>query len=375
MPKLKLKPKRRLPIVYPQNTRHQLPEGLLAPGTPATPATLPTGSQGSATWPMAWRALSPSASSSDQDLSTPPQQATSSLSVDPAWSHLVVIPHAVGSQMEALSAALSDGFRPQQPIAAVALEGKGFRGQRGRPWVADRGNLFFSAVIPLNSAHSSSQKSPQSCANRHACLQMLPTLAALRAASDVFGLPQHLNPAWAPPPTLPQAQASAEPSQALALKWVNDLLFGGCKVGGGLVFLTDLGPSQGAFATLGLGINLAVPPHVPRAPDTPPASALGQVSPLAGTPKGWNMFLEALLNHLGQLLPAIDACDPHTPSPIYTGYSSHLAGVGKPIRLWGEEKQKAHDGVLVGVQPDLGLCLAGETKPHHHGRLQLLAEI
>ena len=62
------------------------------------------------------------------------------------WRRLIVIGEATRSQFDALREALGDGLTLDGPTAILAIDGRNFRGQRGRPWSPIEGNLFLTAI-------------------------------------------------------------------------------------------------------------------------------------------------------------------------------------------------------------------------------------
>lgn len=110
-------------------------------------------------------------------------------------------------------------------LVVLALEQTAGRGRSGRAWHSPRGNLFCSILLPPGDAL------------RGGAAALVAGLAAHDAASGLV-----------PPPHL------------LALKWPNDLLVGGAKLGG---VLTEGGTTRDGAPWLvaGIGLNLAHHPH------------------------------------------------------------------------------------------------------------------
>jgi BirA family biotin operon repressor/biotin-[acetyl-CoA-carboxylase] ligase len=137
-------------------------------------------------------------------------------------------------------AAAEEGEGPG--LVVLALEQTAGRGRSGRTWHSPRGNLFCSILLPPEDALRGG------------------------AAALVAGLAAHDAVA----PLLP-------PPHRLALKWPNDLLVGGAKLGG---VLTEAGTTRGGTPWLvaGIGINLA---HHPEGLERPVTSlpALGATAP------------------------------------------------------------------------------------------------
>ncbi len=122
----------------------------------------------------------------------------------------------------------------------VALEQTAGKGRQGREWVTKSGNFFGSTLITLGSGDPPAQS-----------LSLAAGLALVEAID------------------------AAVPDQALLLKWPNDLLLGGAKLGGILL------ERQGDRVVAGFGVNLASSPGLAGRPT---ASLGGRISPQAFAP-------------------------------------------------------------------------------------------
>ena len=122
----------------------------------------------------------------------------------------------------------------------VALEQTAGKGRQGREWVTKSGNFFGSTLITLGSGDPPAQS-----------LSLAAGLALVEAID------------------------AAVPDQALLLKWPNDLLLGGAKLGGILL------ERQGDRVVAGFGVNLASSPGLAGRP----TASLGcRMSPQAFAP-------------------------------------------------------------------------------------------
>ncbi len=120
------------------------------------------------------------------------------------------------------------------------------------------------------------------------------------------------------------------------LKWPNDLVYDGAKLGGILVELGGdfMGPSR---AIIGIGINVRVPGTVRDAlarPCTDLADVCGDVAPDRGA-------LAAAV--IAQLVPALDAFDDDGFGAFAGAWAAHDALAGRAVRVEGAR------GVLEGV--------------------------
>lgn len=133
------------------------------------------------------------------------------------------------------------------PLWIVAAQQTKGRGRLGREWVSPRGNLHASMIC---SEFLEARVAPE--------LGFVTGVAAMRAfrASGV--------------------------QAAIGLKWPNDLLMEGAKLGG--ILLECLGPSAAPVATIGVGVNVMLAPR-----DLPyPARALSELG--ASAPSAETFF-------------------------------------------------------------------------------------
>ena len=156
------------------------------------------------------------------------------------WRRLIVIARATRSQFDALHEALANGLSLDGPTAAVALDGRGFRGQRGRQWATAPGNLYLTVVVPMNAPAS----------DVVAGLTMLPAVAVVDAIRGC-------------------GADEARPT----IKWVNDILIHGRKVGGVLTSTVCRGGLIES-AVIGIGVNVSRAPRVEPTPFVPRVGCL-----------------------------------------------------------------------------------------------------
>ncbi|WP_424361932.1 biotin--[acetyl-CoA-carboxylase] ligase [Methylocystis parvus] len=128
------------------------------------------------------------------------------------------------------------------PLWIVASAQKNGRGRLGREWISPAGNLYTSFVY---SGFSEARVAPE--------LGFVAGVAAIRALRAVIG------------------------RDAFKLKWPNDLLFDGAKLGG--ILLECVNASTLPTAIIGVGVNVA------RAPEglPYPARALSELGAIAPT--------------------------------------------------------------------------------------------
>lgn len=258
---------------------------------------------------------------------------------DDYWHGACVVKEAGASQFDALRALLAGGFRPPGPLFTLAGAGRGFHGQRGRTWAAAPGNLHLcAALFPTDLP-----------ADHVLALTMLPAVAAVDAIAGVGG---------------------GAPSAGI--KWVNDIVLDGRKVGGVLTAAQTLGGRVG-WTVLGIGLNVAV------APDVPPTPFVPAVGCLASYRSGITLreVLAALLRSLAHRCRELER---EGPAPLLAAYRAASVIIGHPVSVWPEEADGLEAfgsprarGIVQAINGDLSLTLAGQPEPVRSGRLVIEA--
>ncbi len=252
---------------------------------------------------------------------------------DPGPRHLLAVEHADSSQFTALQAALRDEVPVASDLATIALAGSGFRGQRGREWQALRGNLHLCLLARLG----------LSVAGVQPALTALPAVAAVRAV----------------------ARATNDATR-LRLKWVNDLMLAGRKVGGVLSATHLTGPLV-SYLLVGIGINLARTPELARHPSAPPAGSLadGAVAP---------DHAALTLALLAELDAAVAQLRAGGGDELVAAYRRYSTVVGRHVAIWPvaddpTPRAPLVTGHVVALRPDLAIELEGHSEPLYGGRL------
>ena len=253
------------------------------------------------------------------------------------WSRLVIEAEAPSSQYDRLRAeALTEDTR--QPEAWVALEGCGFHGQRRRSWQAVRGNLHLSVRVPLDLPVG-----PASLA-----WTMLPAVAVMQA---LRALESHRE---AP----------------LGIKWVNDILHRGAKVGGVLSSVVQDG-ERIRRGHLGIGLNIETAPRLETGPEAIPTGCLAGW--LTGGQRAHGRVLGHLLDALAQ---NIHLLQDGQVGRIVTAYREDSLVVGRMVRILDDPltgpARELCLGRVLAVNEDLSLTLAERHEPVRSGRLFLL---
>ncbi len=254
------------------------------------------------------------------------------------WSHAVVVADAPSSQFDSLNESLAAGLEFPGPTACLALTGRGFRGQRGRPWVSAPGNLHLCAVLP----------SPGVAAREAGSLPMLPAVALVDAVRALSG-------------------GTVRPG----IKWVNDVLVAGRKVGGVLT-ATQTRADRVEAILLGVGLNVATAPAVPPTPFVPAVACLAG----AGVPVTWDEALFAVLKALARRLAEFVSGGP---AGLLDAYRAASVVIGREVCVFpdtehgetpvGSQSSPIVRGTVRDIAADLSLVLEGAEAPVARGRL------
>jgi len=255
------------------------------------------------------------------------------------WSRGLVVAEARASQFDVLREALAGGWTPPGPVACAALAGRAFHGQRGRPWLAGSGNLHLCAAFP----------EPGLSGRDAASLPMLPAVPMVDAIRAMTG--GVLRP---------------------GIKWVNDVLLGGRKVGGFLT-ATQIQGERVSAALVGIGLNVSTAPPVPPTPFVPSVGSLAE----AGARASWTDAWVAVLAALGRRMTEIAGAGP---AGVLDAYREASLVVGQEVCVFEEEPvggesspesppRLRHRGVVRGIEKSLALVLEGHETPVTSGRL------
>jgi len=259
------------------------------------------------------------------------------------WSHVVLVAAADHSQFDALREMATTREPWPGPVACVAAGGRGFHGHRGRDWVTEPGNLHLSvACVPDLDAASCGLS-----------MTALPAVAACEALRDLGS--------WRAVP---------------GIKWVNDLLIAGAKVGGVLTATQATGGRLTGLV-LGCGINVTRTPFVEPSAFVPVVASLPDLT--AGSPPSLRACLAAFLERIAAQLAEVRAAGPGS---LLAAYREHSIVVGREIGVWPEGTTPARRvadlppphrrGRVEAIADDLSLRLVGQSEPVLSGRLAIL---
>jgi BirA family transcriptional regulator, biotin operon repressor / biotin---[acetyl-CoA-carboxylase] ligase len=255
------------------------------------------------------------------------------------WLALALADRTSASQYDVLLAAARRTASLPGPLAALALCGEGMHGNRGRCWLAARGNLHLSCALPVD-------------LDLAGAAPAVPALAAV-AVCD--------------------ALARCAPGLVPRLKWANDVLLGGAKTAGVLSAAQTRGPRLLALV-FGIGLNVAVAPAVPPSVFVPRVTCLhdhaaGRQATLGAVTIA---VLEALQARVGQLAAAGAA-------PLVAAYREACGDLGRRVAVWPEGQPDAArradlpsplvEGRVLALGEDLSLHVEGAAAPLTGGRL------
>jgi biotin-[acetyl-CoA-carboxylase] ligase BirA-like protein len=253
------------------------------------------------------------------------------------WTSFHLVRQSPISQYDVLRRVIAARRDLPGHLACLALSGAGFHGQLGRSWVAETGNLHLSVGLCCDLAATD-------CG---LALTMLPAVAVVDALSALGRRPGDLG-----------------------IKWVNDILVCGAKIGG---VLTSARSQDGRIrsAVLGIGLNVAVAPTVPPTPFTNGVTCLKDCMPLPedGLTKVLRLLLSALAGRFEELVR-------EGPKPLLDAYrdASLVMGREVEIRPDGQSAGPRRRGRVLGIGPDLALTLTDGPEPVTAGRLVLLPD-
>ena len=198
--------------------------------------------------------------------------------------------HAEVGSTNALAREYASRNEPEGLVVLAARQTAG-RGRHGRGWVSPEGNLHASLLLrpggPLGAA---------------ATLSLVTALSVVEALDPIVGDPARL-----------------------AVKWPNDLLLDGAKLGGILLEGEDDGRGGCAWLVIGLGLNLAsapAPSETPYAAASLRSAADADIAPEA--------FLDRWLPGLAARL---DAWAADGFAALRQDWLARAAGVGREVSL------------------------------------------
>jgi biotin-(acetyl-CoA carboxylase) ligase len=249
---------------------------------------------------------------------------------------VIIRDQAPASQFDALAALLASGVTLPDRLATLAATGARFRGQRGRPWVALRGNLHLCSLHALDLPAAAHQVG----------LSIWPAVATARAIERV-------------------TSGAVKP----ATKWVNDLLLDDRKVAG---VLAQSGVQRGRIrhALLGIGLNVA---QAPTATGGLAATALAAYDDAFTESNACLRIVAPLLAELDAARAALERGDA---ASLWAAYRERAGFIGRQVSIWPDEigVGTPRRGRVEALHDDLGLELSDGGDIVRSGRMILEPE-
>jgi len=252
--------------------------------------------------------------------------------VDGFWRRGYAVNEAPASQYDALRRLAAAGDLPPGNLFTLAGAGRGFHGQHGRAWRARPGNLHLCAALAAEGPAAG--RAP-----------LLPAVAALAALDAV--------------------RACAGGERSAGIKWVNDVLLDGAKVGGVLAAARTVdGRFERVF--LGVGLNVAVAPALaPGAGGLPAACLAG-----GGAAPDLGEVAASLLDAIAARWRTFAAGGS---APLLADYRAASLVTGRPVTVLpeGPGEGPSRRGTVTGIGDDLSLILDDGGGPVTRGRVVL----
>ncbi len=249
------------------------------------------------------------------------------------WSALLIVESPPASQFDLLVTLGREGITLPDGTLCVAGGGSGLHGLRGRPWVAEAGNIHLSLwLAPPEDVIPSATR--------------FLAMAAVSVVETVDSLPNLRNRA--------------------GIRWVNDVFVDGGKVCG---ILTHVPTASGAgvqAAVVGIGLNVEVAPRIEPTPFVPRAHALRRLSqdPTVQLGAVFPTLLNTLADNYGRL------CDGRY-GEILDAYRRRSLVLGRRVALYhegGPPHTLLAEGRVERLGDELELYLEGVPQPFTIGR-------
>jgi len=249
----------------------------------------------------------------------------------------------IASQFDAAIELVRAGY--ERPLYCIAGAGASFRGHHGRSWSASLGNLHLTAILRPEKTGS----------HAVSALVALPSVALCDVLIRQGGLSQS------------------------RIKWVNDVLLDGSKVGGVLAHTSWRG-DQVAAIVYGLGLNVEITPTIALDPAVPSATSVCAYIPQAQL----HHFAMPLMRALDQRLRN---WSDHGGMPLLDAYRDLSVVLGKEVEILrdprplheGEaslSRQIVRKGKVLAIDDDLGVTLDdGNLSPVREGRIRLVEPV
>lgn len=245
------------------------------------------------------------------------------------------LPHAPTSRYDAVIRRLRAGESLPHGLAILSGSGDGFQGFHGRGWAALPGNLHLTVHL----------------APGRAIERFESVFLALAAVAVVDAIDQ--SPGLA---------------GVAGIRWVNDVLVSGAKVGGVLAHTQTRG-STVTSVVLGIGLNVEVTPEVAPTPFVPRVGSLRGFAPAPAAVR-LEPVLQALLGALQRRYEELLA---EGWPPIVARYRERSLLLGRRVTISADDPDQCvrplASGRVTGIGDGLELHLEGLEKGIWQGRV------
>ncbi|MFH2037478.1 MAG: hypothetical protein ABIJ45_13835 [Candidatus Zixiibacteriota bacterium] len=253
------------------------------------------------------------------------------------WQYLFLVKHASRSHYDILTDLCQKNADLPDGILCMADSGDKFHGFKNRAWVSTGGNIHLVAYLKPNRVI------------RHGVgFMVLSAVSAIQAIESVKGL-----------------------NSQVGLKWVNDILIEGAKVGGVLAYSQSEGDII-TGAVLGLGMNVETCPKVEPNIFVPKAACLrdfAKDSRQITRQAVWQKLVQKI-THNYQLL-----CG-NKYSILLDFYCSKSIVIGKRVEIHPDSLDAKTDEIVTGVVEQIGdsleLYLKNKKDSINKGRLVII---
>lgn len=251
------------------------------------------------------------------------------------WQHLLLVQVAERSHYDLLIELGRAGLRLPDRVLCLAGAGERFHGFKGRSWSAPPGNTYLAVHLRPHRA----VKHPATS---------FTVLAAVSVVDAIDAIPGLENSA--------------------GIKWVNDIIIEGAKVGGVLAYTQSAGGTVSS-AVLGIGVNVETEPDIAPNPFVPRACTLKGKTPRPNDCTQCSFFAAlavALDANYSQLLGG-------GYEALLERYRERSLVIGRQVTLCadnpGQELEVMAQGCARRIGDGLELEIEGHAQPFRKGRL------
>lgn len=251
------------------------------------------------------------------------------------WRHLLLVETAEQSHYDLLIELGRAGIRLPDRVLCLAGAGERFHGFKGRTWSAPRGNTYLAVHLRPDRP----VKRPATSFTVLAAVSVVDAIDAIAGLEDSAGI-----------------------------RWVNDILIDGAKVGGVLAYTQSAGTTVNS-AVLGIGVNVETEPDIDPTPFVPRASSLKSMAP---RPEECTQrsFFAALASALDTNYRRLLAGGYET---LLERYRERSLAIGRRVTLCAEKPGPELDVMVQGRATEIGdgleLTIEGCERPFAKGRL------